>query len=267
MPSRRAPVAVVAAVLVFGFATASNALQLSVFQTCMSDDIPLGEADHIDGTGGDAKGNLSGAPYNLDHNDDAMICLDKHAPILGVSTIAEFQNEVANTASHELGHLLGLEHADGNQGTLMDGLYNGINKTFFTGDEISVLGSLPAYKQIVFLDFGLASSEMSGVHPYVPFANATVVNTFGIVGPAAIQASINAIVALITADFAHSWAGGASFAFFTDENAALTAAVNFNGDYDYSTLIFVGAPEPTTLLLLGGGLAAVAASRRRASRR
>jgi hypothetical protein len=73
----------VAAVLVFGFAPASNALQLSVFQTCMSDDIPLGEADHIDGTRGDAKGNLSGAPYNLDHNDDAMICLDEHAPILG----------------------------------------------------------------------------------------------------------------------------------------------------------------------------------------
>lgn len=123
----------------------------------MSDDIPFGEADHIDGTGGDATGNLSGAPYNLDHNDDAMICLDEHAPILGVSTIVEFQNEVANTASHELGHLLGLEHSDGTQAMLMDGLYNGINKTFFTGDEFSVLGSLPAYQQIVFLDFGLAA--------------------------------------------------------------------------------------------------------------
>jgi hypothetical protein len=147
------------------------------------------------------------------------------------------------------------------------GLYNGTNKEFFTGDEFSVLGSLPTYRQIVFLDFGLASSEIPGVNPYVPFANSTAVNTFGIVGPAAIQASIDAIVALITVDFAQPWAGGASFAFFTDENAALTAAVNFNGDYDYSTLIFVGAPEPTTLLLLGGGLAAIASSRRKTASR
>ena len=266
MSAIRASLAAAAALSVLGFASASSALSLTTFNSCASGSPPLGQADKIDGTGGNAIGAGSGAPYNPIHYDDAIVCLEQHSPGGGVTTAAQFQAEVANTGSHELGHLLGLEHADGNANSLMNGVFDGVDKSFSDANETSVLDLQPAYTQVVFLDFGLASSEIPGANPYVDFASAAVLGAYGIVGPAAIQASINAIVALITADFAGPFASGATFEFYTDENTALTAALAANGDLDYSTVLFVGAPEPTTSLLLAAGLAALG-SRRRAAHR
>ena len=249
-----------------GLSTPSFALTLTTFNACIGAGAPLGQADKIDGTGGNAIGAGSGAPYNPIHYDDAIVCLGQHFPGGSVDTAGEFQSEVANTASHELGHLLGLEHADGNAGSLMNGAFNGTDKAFSDADELSVLNAQPAYTQVVFLDFGLASIEIPGVHPYVDFASTAVLGAYGIAGGPAIAAAINAIVAAIAADFAGPWTSGATFSFFTNENDALQAALQANGDLDYSTVLFVGAPEPTTVVLLSAGLAGLAAARRRVAR-
>ena len=246
------------------FAGPAAALTMTTFNACATAGAPLGQADKIDGTGGNAIGAGSGAPYNLVHTDDAIVCLGQHFPDATVNTAAQFINEVANTASHELGHLLGLEHADGNAGSLMNGAFDGTNKSFSDPDELSVLNAQPAYTQVVFLDFGLASSEIPGANPYVSFANAAVLGAYGIAGGAAIAAAISSIVTQIAGDYAGPWTSGATFDFYTSEVDALQAALQANGDLDFTTVLFVGAPEPTTVALLGGGLLALAAARRRA---
>ena len=58
------------------------------------------------------------------------------------------RTELGNTVSHELGHLLGLAHADGQNTTLMNGLYDGTDKGF--GErEHRILAGVLAPKQPV----------------------------------------------------------------------------------------------------------------------
>jgi hypothetical protein len=252
--------------LAFGSSQPAAALTQATFQACLGPSAPLGQADKIDGTGGNAIGAGSGAPYNLAAYDDAVVCVDQHTASGSVDTAAEFVNEVANTASHELGHLLGLEHGDGAANSLMNGTYTGVDLGFSTAAEQAVMNAQPALVQIVFLDFALASGEIPNPNPYPGgFASASVLSSFGIVGAAAIQAAINSIVANIQADFVGPWTNGTTYEFYTSETDAVQAALIANGNLDYSTVLFV-APEPGTLLLLLAGLAGLARLQRPAAR-
>jgi hypothetical protein len=236
-------------------AASADALTLATFNACAGGSPPLGIADKIDGTGGNAIGAGSGAPYNLDRTDDAVVCVDQHFPGGSVDTAAEFANELANTASHELGHLLGLEHADGTAASLMNGSFDGLDKGFTAAGELGVMNAQPNLVQVVFLDFGLASIEIPFGHNYVPFAQAAVLAQYGIAGAAAIQAVVNAIIANVVADFAGPWTSGTTYDFHTNENDALQAALQANGNLDYSTVIFLALPEPgLALLLLASGV-------------
>jgi hypothetical protein len=216
----------------------------------------FGIADKIDGTGGGALGVGSGAPYNQDMTDDALICADNHVPTAQVDTAAEFINEIKNTIAHELGHLLGLEHADGNAGSLMNGLYDGFDKTFSDPDEQTVLNdaSLSAV-QVVWLDF---DALQPGLYPgYLPFAQSSALVAFGIT-PAQVAATIASIVAGVQTDYAGPWTGGATYEFYTAEIDALNAT---SGNGNYSTISIVAAPEPGTAALVALGLGALSMAR------
>jgi hypothetical protein len=249
-------------------AASAQALTLATFNACAGGSPPLGIADRIDGTGGNAIGAGSGAPYNLDPSDDAAVCVDQHYPGGSVDTAAEFANEIANTTSHELGHLLGLEHVDGTAASLMNGSFSGTDKGFSTAAEQAVLNAQPAIVQVVFLDFGLASTEIPFGHNYVPFAQSATLAQYGIVGAAAIQAIVNAIIANVVADFAGPWTSGTTYDFQLTENDALQAALQSNGNLDYSTVVFLALPEPGSapLLLSAGALVARVAARSRRRR-
>ena len=216
----------------------------------------FGIADKIDGTGGNAVGAGSGAPYNLDKTDDALICTDNHVVTLSVNTAAKFVNEMANTISHELGHLLGLEHADGTNASLMDGDYDGLDKSFSTNAEKGVLNdaSLNAL-QVVWLDFDALQPGLLAV--YQPFSQSGSLTAFGI-APGQVAATIASIVAAVQADYAGPWTGGGTYQFYTTSADAMTAAGN---TANYSTVSIVSVPEPGTALLLALGLGALSMSR------
>ena len=213
----------------------------------------FGIADKIDGTGGGALGVGSGAPYNLDMTDDALICADNHVATAQVDTAAEFVNEMANTISHELGHLLGLEHGDGNAGSLMNGLYDGFDKSFSDPDEQTVLNDASqSGVQVVWLDFG---ALQPGLFPgYLPFSQSSALVAFGILPAPAIAS----IVAAVQADYAGPWTGGATYEFYTAEIDALNAT---SGSGNYSTISIVASPEPGTALLVALGLGALSMGR------
>jgi hypothetical protein len=214
----------------------------------------FGIADKIDGTGGGALGVGSGAPYNQDMTDDALICADNHVATAQVDTAAEFINEISNTISHELGHLLGLEHADGNAGSLMNGLYDGFDKDFTDPDEQTVLNDASqSAVQVVWLDF---DALQPGLFPgYLPFSQSSSIVAFGIGN---VAATIASIVAGVQADYVGPWTGGATYEFYTQEIDALNAT---SGGGNYSTISIVAAPEPSTALLVALGLGALSMAR------
>ena len=218
----------------------------------------FGIADQIDGTGGNALGIGSGAPYNVDRYDDAIVCTDGHIPTATVDTAIEFVREIANTISHELGHLLGLEHGDGTNLSLMNGDYDGTDKSFSTAAEQAVLNHASQDAvQVVWLDFDALAPGLLSV--YRPFAQSPVLAMFGI-GPGQVAATIASIVGNVVADYAGPWTGGASYEFYLLEIDALNAT---SGTGDYSTVSIVATPEPGTAALLLAGLTVVAAWRRR----
>jgi hypothetical protein len=218
--------------------------------------LQLGIADKIDGTGGGALGVGSGAPYNLDKMDDALVCADTHVPVNGVDTAAEFINEVANTISHELGHILGLEHGDGTAASLMNGAYDGLDKSFSAAAEQGVLNdaSLNAV-QVVWLDFQAAQPGLLSI--YKPFSQSNILANYGIT-PVMVNATIASIVAQVQADYAGPWTGGGTYEFYLLEIDALNAT---SGSGDYSTVSIVAVPEPGSALLLAFGFGALSVSR------
>lgn len=216
-----------------------------------------GIADKIDGTGGGAFGVGSGAPYNVDKYDDALVCVDGHTATLAVNTAVEFINEVANTAAHELGHLLGLEHGDGTTASLMNGAYDGLDKGFTTAAELTVLNDASQNTtQVVWLDFDALQPGLLPV--YRPFWQSPMLAIFGI-GAGQVAATIASIISNIETDYADPWTGGAHYEFYTLEIDALNAT---SGVGNYSTLSFVATPEPGTALLVAAGFGVLAGLRR-----
>jgi hypothetical protein len=216
----------------------------------------FGIADKIDGTGGNIVGGGSTAPYNLDMTDDAIVCTDNHFADAIVNTAGEWTNEIANTIAHELGHLLGLEHADGTNLSLMDGDYDGVDKSFSTAAEQGVLNDASqSALQVVWLDF---DALQPGLLPgYQPFSQSFMLAAMGIL-PGQLATTIASIVAAVQADYAGPWTGGATYEFYTQEIDALNAT---SGGGNYSTVSIVSAPEPGTALLVALGLGALSVSR------
>ena len=180
-----------------------------------------------------------------------------------MNTSGEFINEEANTASHELGHILGLEHRDAAGTSLLTtpSPFNGNDRGFSSAAEVAVLDAILG-TQVVFLDFALGPPELVLPHPSVGFADAQVLHDYGISGAVAIQNAINSIVENITADYLGPWLNGAAFSFHTSYATALAAAGN--NPASFSTVAFLGlVPEPGLVwLLLAGGLALRAGRRR-----
>lgn len=80
-------------------------------------DRTLGIAQHVD-------------VGNKDKGKQAWAFIGSHNAGSSSLSTAQRQTELANTISHELGHLLGLSHADGTTETIMNGNYDGANKAF-----------------------------------------------------------------------------------------------------------------------------------------
>ncbi len=215
--------------VVVGFIPVNDANAIAVTTFCNPTTNPnrLGIADAIDAT-------------NAVKTDDALICLDIHDYAGLVNTQNEWRNEVANSGSHELGHLLGLTHADGDGATLMNGLYDGIDKAFKAGSQTK-LDAL-AGAQVVWLDFLAASPELPA-NTYKPFALTPIITTTLMLNAAQIDALIAEIVVKITADYA-----------FLTAPPTLTFVTTMPVAGDYSTISFVSnVPVPAALLLFLSG--------------
>ena len=187
-----------------------------------------GEADEVD------IGNTTAGQF-------ARVCTDNHVPSGGVaiSSLAELKIELANSGSHELGHLLGLSHADGTtQAHLMD------VSTSFDGDdrEFSVVsdGKLEANTTgtiTVWLDFEGSSDPAA-----YPYENSPV-QSLNTQTAAFITTFTAGIKALIEADYTD--VSGTTFSFVLAEPSGGT----------YETVEFMSlVPEPTTGLLAVLGL-------------
>jgi hypothetical protein len=232
----------------------ASALTAATNGACVAAGPPLGQADQIDDTAG-------GAPYNNDKTDDALICIDQFFADAVVNTAGEFQIEVANTTSHELGHLLGLEHGDATAAPaslmIATSPFEGNDRSFNGGAEKGVLDALANDVQVVWLDFEAAQPGLLSI--YRPFSQAAVLAQYGI-GPGDVAGVVASIVAAIQADYTGPWAGGASFEFYTLEIDALNAT---SGVGDYTTVSLVAIPEPATASMVLLGTAALVLIRRR----
>jgi len=82
------------------------------------------------GSGTDLQGDLGIADSvdlgNMNTTDSAWVLVDAHTGMNQGQSI----NELANTGSHELGHLFGLEHDDGDNTEIMNGDFDGVDKGF-----------------------------------------------------------------------------------------------------------------------------------------
>ncbi len=81
-------------------------------------------------------------PGNKNKKDNAWIFADAHD--MAGRTKQQAVNELATSGSHEMGHLLGLTHADGNgeAGGIMDGKFNGDMHTFTKGSKMKLANTV-----------------------------------------------------------------------------------------------------------------------------
>jgi hypothetical protein len=203
----------------------------------IADGIPTGDLqDRIDNADGGGD-NL----INAVKDDDALVCAFEHVSTAAVNTGAEWLNELANTASHELGHLFSLRHIDDiGDDDLMDGSYDGVNKGFGATSVGLLDGLANADDQVVWIDFEAESTELPWY--YNGLSSASQWFEFGLADKAAGKATI---LAQIKADYKNeaAYAGGLNVT-FTDTKPASGS---------FSTVSFI-VPEPSTLLLTGLGL-------------
>lgn len=79
---------------------------------------------------------------NRDPTDNAWIAVDNYTSDEDVDTFGEVVNELANGASHELAHLLGIRHKDGTKDSLMNGFYDGVDKSFSLKSKLKLANNV-----------------------------------------------------------------------------------------------------------------------------
>lgn len=228
----------------------------------IADGIPGDLEDRIDAGG---VGDPAGTPLVNDvKTDDALACVMGHiieSPSLflgdasDVDTYAEWLAELANTASHEIGHLFSLLHADDiGDDDLMDGDYDGTNKGF-GATSVGGLDGLAAETQVVWVDFEAASTEL---HPSLDgLSDAPQFAAFGKNTAADKTAAKTTIFNAMVADYNNENAYANGF------KVDLVTTKPTSGDF--STLSFV-VPEPATATLLALGLLGMGFARTRRAR-
>ena len=85
-------------------------------------------------------------PGNKNKSDNAWIMTDTFHDFKPAFTEAQFTNELANVASHEMAHLLGVKHSDGTANSIMGtnaGItFDGTDKSFTNGVKTKLAGAV-----------------------------------------------------------------------------------------------------------------------------